>query len=195
MATITLLKICYNLLMATEYFDVLDENGYKTGRTKPRDAVHRDGDWHAAVNIFVLNPQNEVLLQRRAPNKDSYPNMWDLSCGGHVTAGEDYQAAAIRELKEELGLVVDPEDLIELGKFKTSSRPRPDFINNSIEKVYLLRTTRKLEDFTIQEDELSAIKYVPWRELRTMIENPQLSNILRHRQQYAALFKTLEQAG
>lgn len=181
--------------MATEYFDVLDENGYKTGRTKPRDAVHRDGDWHAAVNIFVLNPQNEVLLQRRAPNKDSYPNMWDLSCGGHVTAGEDYQTAAIRELEEELGLVVGPEDLIELGKFKTSSHPRPDFINNSIEKVYLLRTTRKLEDFTIQEDELSAIKYVPWRELRAMIENPQLSNILRHRQQYAALFKALEQAG
>lgn len=122
-----------------EYFDVLDEFGNKTGVIKERSAVHRDGDWHAAVNIFIVNSQNEVLQQRRAADKDSYPNMWDLSCGGHVATGEDYETAAVRELEEELGVVVKPENLMKIGEFKTSSRPQPNFINNSIERVYLLR--------------------------------------------------------
>lgn len=122
-----------------EYFDVLDEFGNKTGAIKERSAVHRDGDWHAAVNIFIVNSQNEVLQQRRAADKDSYPNMWDLSCGGHVVTGEDYETAAVRELEEELGVVVKPENLMKIGEFKTSSRPQPNFINNSIERVYLLR--------------------------------------------------------
>lgn len=71
-----------------EYFDVLDENGEKTGRTKLRREVHRDGDWHRTVNIFVVKG-DEVLLQKRCAAKDSYPGMWDISCGGHIAASEE----------------------------------------------------------------------------------------------------------
>lgn len=167
-----------------EFFDVLDEFGNKTGRVKERSAVHRDGDWHAAINIFIVNSQNEVLQQRRAADKDSYPNMWDLFCGGHVTTGENYETAAIRELEEELGVVVRPEDLVKIGEFKTSSRPHPNFINNSIERVYLLRRDWKLRDYRIQEEEISELRYVPWRKLREMLQNPKPDDMLRHRKQY-----------
>ena len=68
-----------------EYFDVLDENGNKTGETKLRSEVHRDGDWHRTVHIWVFNRQGEVLLQRRCATKDSYPNMLDISCAGHLS--------------------------------------------------------------------------------------------------------------
>ncbi len=101
-----------------EFFDVLDEQGNKTGKTKARTEVHRDGDWHRAVHIWIVNDKNEALLQKRSPNKDSNPNMWDISCGGHLSAGEDTLAAAVREIKEELGVDVLPSELQLIGHRK-----------------------------------------------------------------------------
>lgn len=151
-----------------EYFDVLDENGEKTGRTKLRREVHRDGDWHRAVDVFVVKG-DEVLLQKRCATKDSYPDTWDLSCGGHITAGEDSPETAVRELEEELGLKVRPEELEFVGSFKASARPAPDFINNSFNDMYVLRTEAEISELRFQEEEISALKYVPIREFREMV--------------------------
>lgn len=64
--------------MVKEYFDLLDENGNKTGNIKLRSEVHRDGDWHKAVHIWIINDEGEILLQRRCATKESYPNMLDI---------------------------------------------------------------------------------------------------------------------
>lgn len=181
--------------MAEEFFDLLDEEGNKTGMTKARSAVHRDGDWHAAINVLIVNERNEILQQKRAADKDSYPNMWDLSCGGHVLAGEDALTAARRELKEELGMNVAAEDLVHIGTFKTSAHPTPDFINNTFEHVYLVHTDKTLSDFVIQTEELSELRYIPWRKLRQMLAKPRLEDMLRHRKQYNTLFEILEREG
>ena len=97
--------------MGKEFFDVLDENGNKTGKIKLRSEVHRDGDLHKSVHIWIINYNGDVLLQRRCPTKDSYPNMLDISCAGHLTAGDSSLDGAIRELKEELNLDINPKDL------------------------------------------------------------------------------------
>ena len=110
--------------MSEEYFDVLDEKGNKTGITKPRSAVHRDGDWHKSVHVWIIRG-NEILLQRRAPQKDSYPNMLDISAAGHLDAGEDAITGAMRELKEELGIDAEPSDFELIGRVTQSARPRP----------------------------------------------------------------------
>lgn len=151
-----------------EYFDVLDENGEKTGRTKLRREVHRNGDWHRAVDVFVVKG-DEVLLQKRCATKDSYPDTWDLSCGGHITAGEDSLETAVRELEEELGLKARPEELEFVGSFKASARPAPDFVNNSFNDMYILRTEAEISELRFQEEEISALKYVPIREFREMV--------------------------
>jgi len=92
-------------LSAEEYFDVLNADGTPAGRTKLRAHVHRDGDWHACVHIWVMHAQTgEVLLQQRAAHKDSFPSCWDVSCAGHLSAGESVTAACAAELAEELGL-------------------------------------------------------------------------------------------
>lgn len=57
--------------MCKEYFDILDDNGNKTGKIKLRSEVHRDGDWHKAVHIWILNQSGDILLQRRSATKDS----------------------------------------------------------------------------------------------------------------------------
>ena len=87
-----------------EYFDVLNEIGHYTNLKETREKCHIEGLWHKAVSIFVVNSNNEVLLQKRSSNKKMWPGMWDVTAGGHVLAGEFGFQAVRRELKEELGI-------------------------------------------------------------------------------------------
>jgi isopentenyl-diphosphate Delta-isomerase len=89
--------------MGDEIFDVVDLHDRVVGRA-PRREVHAKGLLHRAVHILVFNRRGEVFLQKRSMLKDMAPGLWDSSCSGHLDAGEDYDAAAWRELGEELGL-------------------------------------------------------------------------------------------
>ncbi|KAK6116921.1 hypothetical protein DH2020_049296 [Rehmannia glutinosa] len=72
-----------------EYFDVLTKTGEKTGISKPRGAVHRDGDYHRAVHVWIFaESTQELVLQRRAECKDSWAGLWDISSAGHISAGD-----------------------------------------------------------------------------------------------------------
>ena len=70
----------------------------------PRGEVHARGLWHRAVHILVFDSAGRVFLQKRSKLKDMSPGCWDSSCSGHVDSGEGYDAAAVRELGEEIGL-------------------------------------------------------------------------------------------
>ncbi len=152
-----------------ESFDILDAEGNPTGQTKPRSLVHRDGDWHRAADIWVVNPHLGILLQRRIDNKDSWGGYWDVSCGGHLAAGDSSRAGAVRELDEELGLVVAPSELQFLLSERRSSRPAPNFLNNSFNDLYLLETDRTLAELTPQSSEISALKFVSASELEALL--------------------------
>lgn len=73
-------------------------------RQESRSTVHREKLFHRAVHVFVFNQQGQLFLQRRSMTKDTAPGKWVSSCSGHVDSGEDYDTAARRELREEIGL-------------------------------------------------------------------------------------------
>ena len=87
-----------------ELVDVLNEKGMYTGETQTREICSKKGLWHKAVCVFIINSKNQVLLQKRSANKKTWPNMWDVTAGGNVLAGEFGFQAIIRECKEELGI-------------------------------------------------------------------------------------------
>jgi isopentenyl-diphosphate delta-isomerase type 1 len=91
--------------MAEELFDIVNERDEPVGQASRQEA-HRLGLKHRAVHILIFNAEGKVFLQKRSREKDVAPGLWDSSCSGHVDAGEDYDAAARRELAEELGLRV-----------------------------------------------------------------------------------------
>jgi len=95
-----------------EIFDVVDENDQVTGRMT-RGEVHARKLLHRAVHVFVFNKKGELLLQQRSMYKDAHPGVWDSSVSGHLDSGEDYAAAAVRELDEEMGIRVEdpPEEI------------------------------------------------------------------------------------
>jgi isopentenyldiphosphate isomerase len=105
--------------MDEELFDVVDEHDQVVGR-QPRAEVHRLGLKHRATHVLVFNARGEVFLQKRSHKKDRQPGVWDSSSSGHVDAGEDYDQCALRELWEEIGLVVETP-LARLFKLAASS--------------------------------------------------------------------------
>ena len=175
--------------MSKEYFDILDENGNKTGKIKLRKEVHRDGDWHKAVHIWMFNEAGEVLLQRRCATKDSDPNMLDMSCAGHLVAGDDSLAGAIRELKEELNIDIKPE---ELKSIKRPTKANSTFINNEFDDVYILIKNIDIKDMKYQEDEISEILFVPYKKFKEMVENNHPELLMKH-DEFEILFELLDE--
>ncbi len=92
--------------MSEEIFDIVNERDEVIGQM-PRSQVHREGRRHRAIHVLVFNKRGEVFLQKRSTRKDRFPGAWDSSSSGHVDHGEDYDACAIRELREEIGLAAD----------------------------------------------------------------------------------------
>ena len=87
-----------------EIFDVVDEQDRIIGRAK-REEVHGNPSLiHRVAHVLVFNSSGELFLQKRSPSKDVQPGKWDTSVGGHVDAGESYDDAALREMREELGI-------------------------------------------------------------------------------------------
>jgi isopentenyl-diphosphate delta-isomerase type 1 len=101
--------------MSEEIFDVVNERDEVIGRASRRE-VHARDLLHRAIHVLVFNGRGEVFLQKRSLTKDSSPGLWDSSTSGHVDAGEDYDACAVRELREELGLTLNeaPQRLFKL---------------------------------------------------------------------------------
>ena len=91
--------------MREEIFDVVNERDEVIDR-RPRAEVHRLGLRHRAVHVLVFNSCGRVFLQKRSVNKDRQHGLWDSSASGHLDSGEDYDACAARELREEIGLSV-----------------------------------------------------------------------------------------
>jgi len=97
----------------SEWFDVVDVLDRPIGKER-REVVHARKLFHRAIHVFVLDAAGRMLVQKRSMLKDSAAGLWCSSCSGHLDAGEDYLAAAVRELEEELGLEIRPEDLSQI---------------------------------------------------------------------------------
>jgi isopentenyldiphosphate isomerase len=114
----------------------------------------------------------QLLLQLRSDDKDSWPGQWDISSAGHISAGDTSLLSAQRELEEELGVKL-PKDAFEkifvfLQECVTNDGK---FINNEFNDVYLVTILHPipLEAFTLQKEEVSAVKYVPYEEYRNFL--------------------------
>lgn len=143
-----------------EMITVLSPAGEPTGVVKPKRAVHSDGDWHRAVHVWILTPQKELLLQRRALSKKTYPGLWDISCAGHVSAGESPETAAVRELEEELGIDARESELELLGILKDDLCFEGHHYEREFQHTYLLRRDVVVRQLILQPGEVDDVALV-----------------------------------
>jgi len=148
-----------------EFFDQLNAEGQPLGIRIPRSQAHREGLWHRTVHIWVFCG-DQVLLQQRSFHKDSDPGLWDISCAGHISAGQEPLEAALRELQEELGLTLTTERLQWLFTQRTDrSLQNGAFLDREFHEVYQVEL-HEAEKSLIHFDpvELEGVAWWGWKE-------------------------------
>ena len=177
-----------------EYFDVLDEQGNKTGDIIERKEAHKKGICHRVIQVWVINSKNELLLQKRSANKDSCPNMWYVSLGGHIESKEDNKQTIIREFSEELGLDISSQ--IDKVKYLYTFKEivvlnDGQFIDNEFFDVYLLKMDLDLSSLILQADEVSEVKFIGYKEFKQAVINKD-KNFWIHEEGFRMLFDYLD---
>ena len=152
-----------------EMFDVLNEWGEYTGEVASRDRCHTEGLWHRAVYGFVIDKNKNVLLQKRSASKKAWPNMWDVTVGGHVDAGEFGRQALIRKAKEELGLDITDDDIKYL--VGSTSIDTAKGINKHFNECYMILKDVDVSDIKLQKEEVSEVRYFSKAEILERIDN------------------------
>lgn len=142
-----------------ELFDVLTAEGKPTGQTKARAVVHRDGDWHGSIHVWVYGVDRGgpyLAFQRRGRFKDTLPRKLDATVGGHLRSGETVEQT-LREVQEEIGRAVTPPELLPVGIRLGVSEDVPGAIDREIQHVFLWRVDEPLSSFVPNPDELESL--------------------------------------
>lgn len=168
-----------------ELFDILNEDGSKTGIVKERGVAHREGALHGTVHIWIVRENEksgyDILLQKRSNNKDSHPGCYDISSAGHISAGDEIMESALRELWEELGLSVQPEQLELFGtthvKFEKTFYGKR-FRDNEISSDFVYRQPVDLDKLSLQESEVSEVRWMDYEECRQKVAQGSMPNCI-----------------
>lgn len=148
-----------------EYFDIVDEKGMPTGEIVERGEAHKKGIRHRTAHIWVmreLDGRPQIMLQKRAMIKDSFPGRFDTSSAGHIQAGDEPLESAIRELYEELGIKASPDDMEFVDTFviKYSKEFRGKmFSDNEIANVFIYHGEVNIDELTLQKEEVDSVEW------------------------------------
>ena len=154
-----------------EFFDVVDDNGMPTGQVVSRDVAHRDGVPHRTAHVWIVRRTDrgyDILLQKRSRNKDSFPGMYDTSSAGHIPAGDEPVESALRELREELGIEAEPEDLRCAGMFHGRYAKEfhgSMFVDNEVIRLYVYQKPVNIKELSLQESEVEEVRWFDLEEV------------------------------
>ena len=153
--------------MIVEKWDILDQNGQKTGKTTLRGrSILKNGEYHLVVHIWIISSKGDFLIQRRSDNKTLMPGEW-AATGGAAISGEDSYSAASRELFEELGIKSTPETLKKMCRIKR---------RNSLLDIWFITCDTPIDRLKLQKSEVAAAKWVSKTELKMMISSGEFHN-------------------
>ena len=146
-----------------ELWDIIDENGKPTGRVHERGKPMCKGEYHLTVYVWIENDNGEYLIAQRTPNK-SFPNMWE-AVGGNAVAGDDSLTTALKEVKEELGIILEPQN----GRM-IKHHLRKCVCNHCLADVWLFRKDVDISTITLAPDETCDAMWASRGEINRMID-------------------------
>ncbi len=169
-----------------ELIQIVDENGNFTGTIMDKEEAHDKNLLHNEVAVFIINNNKQVLLQKRSANKRFNPNKWAL-CAGHVDANESLENAALRELKEEVGLEIPLEELHPIAEREFTLGDA----NSHITYFFYTKSNKSEADFIIQKEELSEVKWFDLDEVINMIKEEDKTIVFKKNRLY--IFEALKE--
>ena len=144
-----------------ERFDILNYKYEKTGKVGNSYEPLNPGEYRAIVHLCIFNSKGEMLIQRRNRNKNTWPNRWDITCGGAVISGETVSEAMERELYEELGLkhsFVNERPCISVHYYE------------GVDENFLIIKDVDLNDITFNDNEVEEVKYASKEEVLKLVD-------------------------
>lgn len=145
-----------------ELWDIYDDNGNKTGKTIERNnkCCLGEGEHFLSVHIYLRNSKGDFLVQKRSIKKKNMPGMWYIT-GGCVIAGEDSIEGAIREVNEELGILIKQEEYKHITRLKRSQC----YID-----IWEVIKDIDISSCILQENEVDEVKYIKREEFFELLE-------------------------
>ena len=152
-----------------ELNDIYDENRNLTGRVHRRGTPWQPGEYGVVVCVWVYDGQGHLLLTRRAKGK-SFAGTWENS-GGAVKAGETSRQAIARELFEETGIRVEPEEF----EFLDTDRDRNMFYDH-----YCVKRKVHLKEIVLLPGETDGCMWATFGKVHWMIRTGKICRIIGH---------------
>jgi len=150
--------------------NIVDENDEIIGQ-ETRANIHERGLRHREVYVYFITPQHEMIVQRRAKNKDVFPGLLDAAVGGHVEIGQSYEETALREIEEETGIKISQADLMIIEKIKNHLLDEvTGKINRAFQTEYLYLYKGKIADLQVEAGEASGFEIYPLSRLKNLDE-------------------------
>ncbi len=162
-----------HIIIIDEFLNIIDNNDRITTASKPRSLVHRDGELHPTVHVWLIRRRDMgiyVLLQKRSHSKDIYPDLWDVSSAGHVRQGQEYSITAIRETYEELGIDIAREKLEFLG-FRRNNHIENNIKDNELTAVFMYREDINDKLISPNPKEVSEVEWAEIDELISVMDD------------------------
>ncbi len=144
-----------------EMIDLYDADRVRLGKLAEKEAKMKKGEFRMVVHICIINSDGKLLIQQRSSTKKNFPNVWDLTLGGNVQAGENARKAAQRELEEELGIKVDFSELRPLYTFN---------FKEGFDDMFVIEKDVKTSDVKFVDGEVQAVKWASRDEILSLIE-------------------------
>ena len=179
-----------------ELFDILNPDGTLAGYTRERSIAHEMGSLHGTVHIWIARDtkkenkgdkeDNEVkeaagtgwqlLLQKRAADKDSYPGCMDISSAGHIKAGDGVEETLLREFREEMGISASAEDFTYVGdhlSYHESVFYGKPFRDHELSHIFVYRLSDRIdaEKLRLQKEEIESVSWIDFDELEQRMKD------------------------
>lgn len=145
-----------------ELWDLYDKHRKLTNQTMTRGDVMLKDTYHLVIHVVIFNSKNQMLIQKRKYDKVSNPNIWDISVGGSVTAGETSQQGAMRETEEELGISIDLHN--QLPHLSIT-------FERGYDDIYIVNREADLRTLAVPNEEVSDVKWASIDEIYQMIDD------------------------
>jgi isopentenyl-diphosphate delta-isomerase len=150
-----------------ELWQLYDDQGRPLARKgATKDDTFAKGLLHAASHVWIWRKNQshvEILVQKRAADKRTWPNCYDISAAGHIDLSEDPLTAALRETQEEIGLDIAADQLQCIGVYRAHLRTDQDAIENEFQWLYILELTEDAP-FDLQQKEVASLE---WKAIST----------------------------
>ncbi len=154
-----------------ELWNIYDEFRNKTDKIHERGNELKKNEYHIVVHAWIVNDEKKILLTKRNPFKN-YGNLWE-PVGGSIIFGESSLEGAIREIEEEIGIVVSK---LSAKLIKTQRRDE----ENDFYDVWLFKENIDINKVILQKEEVIDIKWIDRSEFKNLLEQGEIINYLHY---------------